>query len=88
MFCDYKITSFCSRRPASARLAASFRHILRGELRSKAVTESYCVIGQCEVGVFKKLPAGAECLGRVTCVAVGGPFEEFPGVLRFSSCGV
>jgi len=46
------------------------------------------VIGQFEVGVVKKLPAGAEYLARVTCAAVGAPFEEFPGVLRLSSRGV
>jgi len=81
-FCDYKMTSFGSQRP----LAASSRHILRGELCLRAVTESYCVIGQCELGVFKKRPASR--LARVTCAAVGGPFEEFPGVLRLSSRGV
>jgi len=50
------------------------------------------VIGQFEVGVVNSLSAGAECANclafRVTCAAVGGPFEDFPGVLRLSSRGV
>jgi len=90
--CENKMMSFCSRSPGSAVLAASCRHILRAELCSCAVTENYCVIGQFEVAVVNSLSAGAECAKclafRVTCALVGGPFADFPGVLRLSSRGV
>jgi len=90
--CENKITSFCSRSPGSAVLAASRRHILRGELCSRAVSENYYVFGQFEVAVDNLLSAGADCAKclafRVTCAAVGGPFADFPGVLRLSSRGI
>jgi len=80
--------SFCSRSPGSGVLAACSRHVIRAELCSRAVSENYCVIGQFEVGVVNALSAGAECTEclafRVTCTAVGGPFEDFPGVLHLS----
>jgi len=42
------------------------------------------VIDQFEVAVVNALSAGAECLASVMCAAVGGPFEDFPGVLHLS----
>jgi len=90
--CENRMTSFCSRSPGSAVLAASSRHFIRAELCSYAVSENYCVIGQFEVAVVNSLAAGTESAKglafRVTCAAVGGPFEDFPGVLRLSSRGV
>jgi len=86
------MTSFCSRSPGLAVLTASSCHIIRAALCSRAVSENYCVIGQLEVGVVNALSAGTECVKflafRVTCAAVGGPFEDVPGVLRLSSRGV
>jgi len=70
------MTSFFSRSPGWGVLTACSRHIIRAEHFSRVVSENYCVIGQFEVGV--------ECLARVTCAAVGGPFEDFPGVLNLS----
>jgi len=69
---EKRMTSFFPRSPGSGVLAACSRHIVRAEHFSRVVSKNYCVIGQFEVGVVNALSAGAECLARVTCAAVGG----------------